>query len=156
MKTNFRDASGFTLNEVLVALVVGGLVISFGMSLFVFSSRVFHSWQKRSALRQTTERAVQRLAYDVMRSKGILSPSGTSLSLESGTGHLIRYTLDSGRIVRGEDTLDAEGIATTIEREDDLVRITGVSHDGAATHVAAVTVSAKQNARARFRESNRN
>lgn len=156
MRTAFRDTAGFTLNEMLVSLVVGGLVVSFGISLFVFSSRMFHSWQKKRERQQTTERIVQRIAYDVLKSKNILALTDTSLHLELGAGSTVHYMLDSGTVVRNNDALPAAGVVTTITREAGRVHITAESNSGESTHRATTKVSAKQNARTRFRESNRN
>lgn len=96
------NEGGFTMQELLVSLIVGSLVISFCMSLFLFADRSFLRWQKNLKERDLANHTLQLIVRDVQRSSDINNQTNASLSLRIGGSRLINYSFDGTGIRRGD------------------------------------------------------
>ena len=88
-KSTFKNEDGFTIQELLVALVVGSLLMSFCLSLFLFSNKIFVTWH-----------ALQTFAFDIRNSREITNVRDTSLTVQRGDRRPISYFFDKATIRR--------------------------------------------------------
>lgn len=94
-----KRENGFTIQEVLVAIIVGSLLVGFSLSAFLFVSRIHRSWQSRSDIEQTTGRTVQTITLDVLRSKAA-TVSDSMITLEWPGGRRVHYLLGNSAVTR--------------------------------------------------------
>src|SRR5213594_2059476 len=95
-----KDDRGFTIQELMVTLIVGSLLVSFGFSLFLFVNKIYGSWQRKVDVQTTVSHALNVMTLDVLRSKMVPEVSDTALELISISDRRIRYHFNSGQIRR--------------------------------------------------------
>ncbi len=100
MKPAFKSEKGFTIQELLVALVVGSLLISFCLSLFFFSNRVFVSWQRRCERKDAVHCALQTFALDIRNSMEVTNVNDTSLIVQRSRLSSVSYFFDDATLRR--------------------------------------------------------
>ena len=98
-----RSEEGFTIQELMVVMVVGSLLVVFSFSLFIFTGKLFHSWQKNTELHAEVSRVLQLMALDVSRSKQITELTDSTLTLRGGLSTEVRYRSSGGQIWRNGD-----------------------------------------------------
>lgn len=95
-----RQPAGFTLLEVLVALVIVGLILLLAVQLLGEVHAVSVQW-RRTLPDPVPEFAIQLLRSDIHRSKDIATPPGIGpLGLRQSDGSTIYYDESLGKLVR--------------------------------------------------------
>ena len=159
-----RDESGFTIQELLVVLMVGSILVSFTYSLFLSSSKLLESWRKRSALREAVTRTLQSVAIDILRARDISELSDSSLVIVTRKGTETVYHLNRGRVQRNDEFIEPGGdIAITLTiaevgRDNQHGRLLDVKVRGRlrnTEYLAETEVSPPLSSRAEFLKSNR-
>ena len=102
---SIRDEKGFTIQELMVVLIVGSLLVSFSFSLFLFGQKLFTSWQKRTDVRTSVTRALQSISLDILQSNYVAEVSDTSLFLSKKDGIKVRYRFDGTRMWRNGEII---------------------------------------------------
>lgn len=97
--------SGFTIHELLVVLLLGSLVVSFSLSLFLFAGRLFSSWQRSAELRDSGNLVVSRFLMDVARSSRCELRGDSSCVIFRPGCDLIRYQFSHGTALRNQVSL---------------------------------------------------
>lgn len=144
---DLRDEHGFTIQELMVVMVVGALLTSFGVSLFLFGQKLFISWERKSALQTAVIQLLDNIASDVLQSNYISQISDTGLVIRKKSGKNVRYSFDGSIVKRNDGALFVgQGInlkvslspARNTSRYAPLlgVNVTGKS----STHTYSVTV----------------
>jgi hypothetical protein len=117
----FKSERGFTIQELMVVLIVGLLLISFTFSLFLFSNKMMFSWQRKSDVRQTVGRVLQTIASDIMKSKQIKEVTETSIILIGKNENQIRYSFDGKYIYRNSDVVHSDdNIQVSVKISEDI------------------------------------
>ena len=82
MKTK-KDFQGFTLPEVLVSILIGGLVLSLIVVLVIYNQKFFSMLDEKIELQTEAGIALNRITNEIEAANGfkIYSPPATSLSL---------------------------------------------------------------------------
>lgn len=93
---------GFTIQEILVALIVGSILIGLSLSLFLFTSKLFQTWYGSSELKRDANRILQRVAMDIQQSKEIIEHSDTSFVISKGVGKIVQYSFNGKSLCRNE------------------------------------------------------
>src|SRR5881394_2056663 len=102
--SRLRSEEGFTIQELMVVMVVGSLLVALSFNLYAFTSKLFSGWQKKIALHGEVSRVLQLMASDVQRSKQITELTDSTLALKGSTSTDIGYRNLNGRIWRnGEE-----------------------------------------------------
>jgi len=107
-RSQLNAQDGFTVQELMVVLVVGSLLVTFSFSLFLFTSKLFSSWHKRTELRSEVSRVLQLIASDVNRSKQILALTDSTLTLATPSAAEITYRVQEHRIWRNHVQVGSE------------------------------------------------
>jgi len=95
-----RDERGFTMQELLVVMIVGSLLISLSFSVYAFTHKLFLSWQTKSEGRDAVERVLQQVVYDIQKSKSIDAITDTTLILKSVYEKDVAFLFKDGNIYR--------------------------------------------------------
>ncbi len=103
--TSAGDERGFTIQELLVVMIVGSLLISLSLTTYMFATRLFLSWQAKSEGRAAVERVLQQMVYDIQRSKSIYSMTDSSLTLKSVGEKDISFSFGKGNVYRNGSPL---------------------------------------------------
>ena len=97
-----RDERGFTIQEILVVLVVGFLVVGFGLSLFQFTGKLMGNWSRRSESRTLVNSICQQIAFDIQRSRGVREVTDTSLVLKYDLGRYVVFRFGDKHVWRND------------------------------------------------------
>lgn len=102
------NEKGFTIQELLVVLFVGSLLLSFSLSLLLFSGKLFGSWERDLELHRTAHRVVHRLSSDLRKSDRLEVRSDSALVLQLLDERSVEYRFSIGKITRNGVYLSAE------------------------------------------------
>ncbi|MCF7708047.1 MAG: prepilin-type N-terminal cleavage/methylation domain-containing protein [Verrucomicrobia bacterium] len=97
-----RGRRGFTLVEVLIALVVGMIVLAGVLSLTTFMVRSFAGLLNYADLEQQSRSALSRITEEVRRAQTLVSYEVDSVEFtgDDGINFEYRYVPDSERLIR--------------------------------------------------------
>jgi hypothetical protein len=115
---------GFTIQEILVVILVGSLLIGFSLSLFLFTNKLFQTWYGNSEMKNSSNRILQQIALDIQQSREIIGQTDTSLVLSKGIGKIVHYIYEGKTLQRNEVDLTPEKSAAVkikIEMEKDNI-----------------------------------
>jgi len=117
----FKSEHGFTIQELMVVLIVGSLLIGFTFSLFLFSNKMMFSWQRKSDVQQTVCRVTQTIASDIMKAKEIKEITETSIILIGKNENQIHYSFDGKYIYRNNDIVYSDdNIQVSMKISEDI------------------------------------
>ena len=106
-----RPEGGFTIQELLVVLIVASLLVSFSLSLFLFMHKLVSSWERDIEMRGSVDRAVQLIALDVQRSGEVNFNSDSACVLKREAGVSVSYAISAHRVLRnGEPMFNPPGM----------------------------------------------
>jgi hypothetical protein len=100
--TVIKREDGFTIQEILVVLIVGSILIGLSLSLFLFTNKLFLTWSGTNDLKSETNRILYQMAFDIQQSREILDHTDTSFVLSKSVGKIIRYNY-TGKILQRND-----------------------------------------------------
>ncbi len=98
----FQKEDGFTIQELLVVLIVGSLLISLCLSLFLFSNKIFITWQHTAERKDAVNYALQTIALDIRNAGVITNVSDTSLIVQRDNLRPISYFFDATTVRRND------------------------------------------------------
>ena len=96
---------GFTIQETLVVLIAGSLLVSMAFAVMVFSYRMYNSWESKVELKCTVDHTLQTILMDIRKSRMIMETTDTTVVLEKDIGHVVRYRFDGNSIIRNDVNL---------------------------------------------------
>jgi hypothetical protein len=154
---HIRKDDGFTIQELLVVMIAGSILVGSGLTAFEFVSRLHSRWQRESMLKAAVERAAQAIAIDIMRADGLLEMTDSTLTLRVHEDRPIRYEFNGNTILRNGlrwGDLDAIRLVATVSLVPILdygapnrarIRVRGASGNQEA--VAELEVTPKRSSR---------
>lgn len=99
------DQHGFTLHEVLVAIVVSSLLIGFGLSLFLFAQRLLLAHERTSSLKSAVDRILFVISTDIERSCRLEDVSDSTLVICLPNRRFVSYRFDGTTVQRNSTPL---------------------------------------------------
>lgn len=120
---NETSEFGFTLNETLVAVNVGFLLVSFCLMMILLFSKQMTQWQERAELKEAVNGLVQQVAFDAQGSNAITFLADTLLVFERPGDELVSYRLSKSGVYRnnqryGGPEVDLQTNASVQTRQD--------------------------------------
>jgi len=112
---------GFTIQELLVALNVGFLLVSFSAVLFLSTGKLLRSWQERTAVKAVVQSVTSRLSLDAESSVAI-RVAGDSLLTMIGGYKTVTWSFQRGKVTRNR-TIVGEDIAMKVTMVPTKVRL---------------------------------
>lgn len=106
------DERGFTIQEILVVLIVGSLLISFGLSLFLFANKLYANWKEKRALQEKVDQVLGQMIVDIQHSRDIPQLSDSGLVLEDKIGHSVAWRFLNGFALRNGISLCDDSLLT--------------------------------------------
>src|ERR1043165_6767022 len=100
-----KDELGFTLQEMLVAMIIASLLMAFTLSVFTFTRREFVRWHNRTVLMRTTNRILQIMTFDILDAKHMEIVSDSTLFLTTESGAVVLYAHVGQGIQRNHEYL---------------------------------------------------
>ncbi len=94
------NQEGFTIQELLVVLMVGSLLVSFSLSLFLFTQRMFFSWERDDRMRLAIERSTQAIALDMQQAREVAVRPDSLIVIQGGAGRKHEYRLTADTALR--------------------------------------------------------
>ena len=105
--SQWKDERGFTIQELMVVIIVGSMLVTFSFSLFLFTHKVFSSWQKKSDVQTSVTHILNIMTLDVLQSKLIAEVSDTTMLLIKKSDAYVRYRFEGMQIKRNDDLIGA-------------------------------------------------
>src|SRR3954447_22602267 len=87
---------GFTIIEILVALVLGGIITTVIVSLTMYTGINFACLANYAHLDSSTLNAMDRVTREIRAANGITSLATNSITFNSDTGVPVTYSYSSG------------------------------------------------------------
>lgn len=117
--TIIKNEDGFTIQEILVVIIVGSILIGLSLSLLLFTNKLFRTWSGTSELKSGANRILHQIAIDVQQSREVLEHTDTSLVISKGVGRVVRYSYNGHILSRNEvDLTLPKTIAVKIKVEE--------------------------------------
>jgi len=110
--TDIKREDGFTIQEVLVVLIVGSILIGLSLSLFLFTNKLFLTWSGTSDLKSETNRILYQMAFDIQQTREIVEHTDTSFVLSKSVGSIVRYSYNGKSLLRNDVVLTPRKAAT--------------------------------------------
>jgi prepilin-type N-terminal cleavage/methylation domain-containing protein len=99
---------GFTLHEVLVAIVISSLLIGFGLSLFLFAQKLLVAHERTSNLKAAVDRVLNVLSTDLERSCEVSEVSDSTVVLRLPSRRAATYRFNGSEVSRNGDRMHGE------------------------------------------------
>jgi hypothetical protein len=100
--TVIKREDGFTIQEVLVVLIVGSILVGLSLSLFLFTNRLFLTWSGTNDLKSETNRILHHMAFDIQQSRELVEHTDTSFVLSKSVGRVVRYSYNGKTLQRND------------------------------------------------------
>jgi len=97
-----KREDGFTIQEILVVLLVGSILIGLSLSLFLFTNKLFQTWSGTGNLKSETNRILYNMAFDIQQSREIIEHTDTSFVLLKSAGRIVHYIYDGKTLQRND------------------------------------------------------
>jgi prepilin-type N-terminal cleavage/methylation domain-containing protein len=132
---------GFTIQELMVVLVIGSILIGGIWSLYLFAEKVSLSWKRTSEFSEAASEILATLTADLGEAYAGMVLTDTSLTIvKDRWGRTVKYQFQEGPVVRNRVPLyQPEGCTLTIR-----IRIT---ERGPSGEPAVVSVEMKGQSR---------
>jgi len=104
----FKTEGGFTIQEILVVLLVSSLLVGFCYSLFSLTKKFLFKWQTKADVHLLVDRVLNTIALDIQKATELSEFTDSTLVIERENGGLIRYRFDGVRITRSGDVIATE------------------------------------------------
>ncbi len=102
------DESGFTINELIVAMVVGSILVGYAFELYVFASRIITSWRARTEIAAAAEGVLNRMTLDIQRSSELIQEGDSVFVMISDNREIASYHVSKGMVSRGGIAMHSE------------------------------------------------
>ncbi|HOV98339.1 MAG TPA: hypothetical protein PK595_02065 [Bacteroidota bacterium] len=86
-----KETDGFTIQEILVVLIVGSILVSMSFALFQFTNELFQRWNGSTEMKGDVRRILTLMAMDIQKTSSGVSLTDTSLVLTREFDKEIRY-----------------------------------------------------------------
>ena len=131
------DSAGFTLQEMIVVMIVGSLLVVFSYSLYLFVMGFYYQKVASREHREALHRAAVLLSTDIEKSRDAWV-TDSSLILDRVTQRLVSYRVSNGKIERN---------GTFITLSDSSVWRLKARHMNSATDPGTITIEIMLHAR---------
>jgi prepilin-type N-terminal cleavage/methylation domain-containing protein len=106
-KRALADESGFTINELIVAMVVGSILVGYAFELYVFATRIITSWRARTEITGAAEGVLNRMTLDLQRSSDLIKEGDSLFVMISDNRQIASYHVARGMVMRGDVPMQA-------------------------------------------------
>jgi type II secretory pathway component PulJ len=110
--TVIKREDGFTIQEVLVVLIVGSILVGLSLSLFLFTNKLFLTWSGTNDLKSETNRILYQMAFDIQQAREIVENTDTSFVLSKSVGRVVRYSYNGKTLQRNDVEMTPRKAAT--------------------------------------------
>ena len=110
MKRRLSDERGFTLHEILVAIVISSLLVGFSLSVFLFAQKLLVAHERISNLKDIVDRTLFVVSTDIEQSCRVDALSDSSLVLQAANRRVITYRFDGATIERNGTIMHDAGV----------------------------------------------
>ncbi len=95
-----NSESGFTIQEILVVMIVGSLLVSFSLSLFLFAAKITGRWKEKREVEEVVHRITEQVALDLNRSTALPELSDSLLAVHTGAARFVVYHFSKNNVLR--------------------------------------------------------
>lgn len=96
----FADQAGFTINELIVAMVVGSILVGYAFELYVFASRIVSAWRAKTGISTAAERVLGQMTLDLQRSSSLIQEGDSVFVMASDNREIASYHVSHGVVSR--------------------------------------------------------
>lgn len=97
---DIREENGFTIVELMAAMVISSLVVALALAMYLFGGRIMGSWEKRTNLETIVNQCQETITGDAIHSSEVYECNDSSLVLEEYPGDTVRYVFSHGVVAR--------------------------------------------------------
>ena len=97
-----KKTDGFTIQEILVVLLVGSILVSLSLALFQFTNELFQMWYGSTEMKSDANRILHAIALDVQRSREVIEKTDSTLIVSREIGRIVKYSYDGKTLLRND------------------------------------------------------
>jgi len=150
------DSRGFTIHELIVALVVGSILVGYAFDLYVFSQRIVTQWRKKAELSEVVCQALNRMTLDLQRADEVEIQGDSVFTVRADSRMMALYRITGGVLARNDVRMnDASPIALSVDitKAGELVSVTVTGRSGRQDHAASSRILLTASSVSRFSRS---
>ncbi len=103
-----NSEAGFSMTELLAALLIGSTIAGFCYSAYIYSQKMFLTWDRKSHVVRLTDGTLQTLAADMRKAKSVVLVSDSILSMQQICGKKITYRIGRDPVMRNDVTFNCD------------------------------------------------
>lgn len=111
-----KNTDGFTVQEILVVLIVGSILVGMSLALFQFTNELFQRWHGSAELKNDVRRILCLMATDIQKANTVVSLTDTSMILVRGLDMNINYDFGESSNTNKGCRLKRNGIDITPQK----------------------------------------
>lgn len=104
------NSRGVTLVELLVALGLSSLLLTFVFSLHLFSNKLVFNWEKKANLESIALRCMETLTKDISQIEELKQVEAKKIAGISASGKELIYEFENGNLLRNSEPLNQKEI----------------------------------------------
>jgi Tfp pilus assembly protein PilW len=147
------DASGFTIQELIVALMVGSMLVGYAFEIYTFAQRMVTHWRKRAELSEVVHSTLGRMSLDLQRASDLECQGDSVWMIRSDSRVIAVYRLSRGVVERNDVRMNnPTGVTLSARsvRTGELVTIEVSGRSGTRTETATSKVLLSASSAGRF------
>lgn len=154
-----KTESGFSLTELMTALTIGSIVVSFCYATFSFGEMVYSNYVKKTDAADLASRTAQRIASDIRSAKTVIMEPDSAVFIIGSGGKHVGYRFSNGRVTRDSVSFNdnpAVRLEASVTTKASRYRVLVVVTTGSGVYRAGVETQSLQSSAASFGERGRN
>lgn len=146
-----NENDGFTITELVVAMLIGSLIIGFCFTAFGFSQRFYLLWNNKNEAGQAAIHAYHTISYDIERAKKV-ELSSDSLTVTKVGNKVVVYRFRDGNLWRNDVLVNRRGdmIAIDLKRAKQEYEISVSIMSGRSILIAKGTATIMQSSKEQY------
>ena len=103
-----RQSEGFTITELLVSMFIGSMIIGFVFTAYLFSQKLYGSWNKENEIKVLSYSITSTIAKDIRNSKKIVLQNDSTMMLEVIPNRIVQYSFSEYQNKRNDVSLNED------------------------------------------------
>jgi prepilin-type N-terminal cleavage/methylation domain-containing protein len=156
LRSFFSDSRGFTIRELIVALVVGSILVGYAFELYVFAQRIVTQWRKKAELSEVVCQALNRMTLDLQRGDEVETHGDSVYVVRADSRIVALYKMSGGMLARNDVRMnDPSSVALSVDiaKAGELVSVAVTGKSGSREHAASSKVLLTASSAGRFTRS---
>jgi hypothetical protein len=150
------ESEGFTIQELVVALVVGSMLVGYAFELYVFTQRIVTRWRHKTELSEVIHSTLNRMTLDLQRADELEIQADSVFVARTDSRVVALYRVSGGIVTRSNVVMNVPSTASLsveVARVGDMVSISIMGRSDGKEQTASAKVSLQSSSAGKFARS---